>query len=530
MRIWIPRCVFMLLLVTPGLVQADATVTACSSDTEGPGVTLAQAMASGGAVYFQCPANTVIRVTQHYVLNSPTRLDGGGRVTLNGHGMMKGALFTAANHKLTLVRIAFKNFKVAGGGLIPVPNVSVARGSNLELDIVTVDNSESAIGAVSYGTMLAVTNSTFRGNSGTAVIGGVDTPTYIERSNFIDNGSAVLISRGEVRRTSFTNNRSGAMLVSHPTQQVIIRNCTFYQNKGDSALRMTQRSGRSGSALVSLRSNTFDGNDGQIVPGAISIYDSVAQAQPLVQPALAALPPTRFESKYDRFRNNRGGMAGAIGAELKNTQGLKITGGLFFGNRSALNGGAVAVAGGPISIGHSLFKGNSALREGSAVWSADVDVVMANSLVVENEGGAGAVNAPAATLLNVTIANNKSGGVVIRDAALASRIANSILAGNAVSNCSGVPATALTGARNTQWGAADCAGVVSADPDLDSYYIPNPGSFALTAGDPAVCRVLPVGGKDVVFSPRATNPASCALGAYEHAPLKKIPMPREIHP
>ena len=69
--------------------------------------------------------------------------------------------------------------------------------------------------------------------------------------------------------------------------------------------------------------------------------------------------------------------------------------------------------------------------------------------------------------------------MVVGNAAAASRIANSILAGNAESNCSGVPATALASAKNAQWGVADCAGMVSADPDLDSYYISESGKLCV---------------------------------------------------
>jgi len=58
------------------------------------------------------------------------------------------------------------------------------------------------------------------------------------------------------------------------------------------------------------------------------------------------------------------------------------------------------------------------------------------------------------------------------------------------------------------------------DVALDALYVPT-SSQALSAGDPTLCRAAPVGGKDLAFQARS-DPAHCALGAFERAPAAKL--------
>jgi predicted outer membrane repeat protein len=519
------RCkLFLLTVGAIPLVQADAVVTACTSDT-GPGVNLRQALAVGGMIYFQCLPGSVIRVTSIYTLPPGTAVDGGDAVTLDGFGIT-GPLLSSTG-KVTLRRITLRNLNQlrthlgrARGSVLYAPEV--------ELDHATIEGSENPIEA---GQKLTVVDSTFRANRGFALIADVRSTAWVQRSNFVGNESAALITQGKILSSTFTNNSRGAVSINFPTNSVEIRHSTFQGNKGASAVLLSQRSSSEGGAIVTLRDNHFIDNNGTPDAGAITIYDSVATAPPSTQPSLSHFPPCRFQSTFDRFSGNSGGSAGAIAADLRNTSGIAIRGGVFTNNRSASNGGAVSAGGGQMDVSHSLFKGNHAVGKGAAIYASDdgSPLSVSNSLIVENAGtAAGAVNAATIAMVNTTVARNEMTGIVLRGHGGAPALANLIVSENKGHNCEGIAAAGFQG-PSLQFGPVDCAGVPIGDPYLDSLYIPSLGSPALSSGDIRICRASPVNGLDLLFQGRR-HPSVCALGAFEHPPVRKV-RPKEIqHP
>jgi hypothetical protein len=406
--------VLILACLTAPVVHADATVTACQADTQtGAGVNLAQALATGGTIFFNCPANSVIRVTGRW--------------------------------------------------------------------------------------------------------------TVIQRSHFIGNASGVLFHGGLIEDSSFVQNSGVAVRLGIGQIDTLLRHNAFTGN--GRALELSQRSAFGTSSTARLRANRFEGH----TRSAVVFFDNAQEARDFRLPqatidALERLPPARFSFAYDRFLGNAGPDGAAIDVDLRKSNGMSLTGGLFVDNKAAASGGAILLRGGSLAIDHSLFRANRAAGAGTAIHAAPgngAQLSLANSLVVENAGPGAAIEAEGATLANVTIASNEGIGLALRGRG---SVANSILAQNRGGNCSGIAATFRGG--NLQFGAEDCPGILVSDPYLDPLYVPELGSAALRLGDAAVCGASPVSGSDLMFQGRGTN--ACALGAFEHPPLRRLPRWREV--
>jgi hypothetical protein len=181
-----------------------------------------------------------------------------------------------------------------------------------------------------------------------------------------------------------------------------------------------------------------------------------------------------------------------------------------------------------LTLTHSVLRGNHAASRGAAI-AADPSsrISVANSLIVGNKGTDGAVAGGTIALANVTVAENGAAGLTLN--APGSRIVNAIFARNQPTNCAGVAAGVFQG-RNAV-SDASCPGVAPSEVPLDTFFVPELGSIALRAGDPAVCRNAPVGGVDLTFQGRL-DPTRCALGAFESAPAAKLARRtdrREVH-
>src|SRR5690606_11690307 len=256
----------------------------------------------------------------------------------------------------------------------------------------------------------------------------------------------------------------------------------------------SQRAGQAG-AVVVFRRNTFENNVNPTGGGAISIVDSTVDAPNVVRPALLRLPPARFELAYNRFEGNRGSGGGAINANLHNTDGLVVTGGIFLGNVADGYGGAVYWVGRSVLLSHRLFRANRAQRGGALVADyrdAGARWVLANSLVAENVVAApgAAIEVGPIELFNVTVARNEGVGFaadVHGSPPTMPIVVNTILSENRAGNCRGIAASAFRGG-NLQFGHRDCEGVTEQDPFLDALYVPALGSPALSMGDVAACR------------------------------------------
>ncbi len=520
-----------MLLVTLALAslsaRADALVTACGTDTQlGAGKNLTQALQIGGTIRFACPPNTSIRVTHGHVLRADTVIDGEDNVTLDGHGL-RAVLLNSVAQRVLLRRLTIRGLTqppvhVPDPGFIGLGRLrgSVLAAANAELDHVTIESSELPVVIRNH---LTVSNSTFIGNRGAALIANGD--AQIKRSRFTGNDSAISLSAGTIDICTFTDHTGEVVHVSAPSAAVTVMHSAFINTRGGSAIALSQRASRAGSPIVTIRANRFDGNDGGVQSGAIRFFDVAQDARDRGQSErivrlLEALPPAKFVFAYNHFINNRGAHGGAENLDLRNTAGMSSTGDLFVGN-TAVEGGAFLQTGGTLQMSHAMLRGNHATGgPGAAVFVASGSLTVANTLVAGNTGPDGAIVAHEIALANVTIADNKAVGLVLLGGA--SSAVNTIMASNDPVDCRGVPAGVFVGS-NLQ-SADSCPGAATGDAFLDDLYIPAIGSPALALGDPAVCAATPVNGSDMPFTGRGLR--TCALGAYERAPLRHVPRDR----
>ena len=497
-------------VATPAM--ADANVTACASDTQAnAGTNFSQAMAAGGVIRFNCPANTVIRVTKRYDLTGSTRIEGSGRITLDGGGMV-GPLLTARKN-IILVGIGFRGFVRPGGIAKTLPSILLAF-DDAELEEVTAQASSSPFSLLHKGT---VTKSSFVGNTGVALdVGG---EARIAQSRFIGNEYGLFMGEGSVRNCNFQGNSNGGLRISGADGPVEVLHSGFNGNRGGPALAMTSQARRVGPIVMTVRSNTFIDNTG----GAVQIFDNVEEARrfnlpPATINALLRQPPARAVLSYNRFTRNTSQRGSAITAELARSAGLLSTGDIFTENSATADAGGIFVTGGALTLTHAVMRGNRAAGRGAAILADQTgSASVANSLVIGNTAADGAIVGNAINLANVTVADNSAAGLTLD--AQGSRVVNSIFARNQPSNCSRVAPNIFQGRNSVSDGS--CPGVAPSAIAMDAFFVPDPGSSAARAGDQAVCRGNAVGGVDLTFQGRL-DPSGCMLGAFERAPAAKL--------
>ena len=235
--------------------------------------------------------------------------------------------------------------------------------------------------------------------------------------------------------------------------------------------------------------------------------------------------PAHFDFAYNRFEDNQGSTAGAVAANLAGAD-LTSVGDVFIDNVSSGDGGAVTIASGTATFTHSLFKGGKAAGHGAALFVApQAHATLGNVLVFGNGGPSAAVEGSGLTLANVTIAGNMAAGL---SAAAGGRIGNTLLAHNAPGDCAATPASTFQGHNMASDGS--CPGVMMLDAGLDAFFVPTVAQ-ALTGGDAAACEAPPTAGVDLAFQARS-DPAHCALGAFERAPTEpfaRAGRPPDVH-
>ena len=500
----------VLLLACLTSAQADSVVNLCQKDTEeGNGSNLAGAISRGGLITFDCPAGAIIQMTVSHTVAPGTTIDGGDNVTLDAHGVPL-TMFNVPNGAFTMQKITLLGGKAVH---LEIPIISVS--GSLSLTGVTVTGSEFSVFVKGNAT---ITGSNFIENSGPVSVEGNATVTD---SKFLRNtGLALALNKGTVEGSTFSGNTRGAIQVVFPSGRVSIVASTFDGNIGDGAIALSQRSDPSGSGEVSIRRSVFRNNVSQTDGGAIRIFDTTLD--PVSEKERA-----HFEFSYNQFIKNSAKRGGAIHADLANTKGLIIEGGIFLNNVASESGGALEWDGRSVIVSHSLFRGNRAGGSGGAIHATDpgpaADWTVANSLLAENVAAelSGAIDVSYASVVNSTIANNVGSGIVVSgtQAGLTS-IANTIFSKNSAGNCNGIIGSAFKG-RNLQFGRSDCPGVSTQDPFLDPLFMPSLGSPALQMGDLSICESVPISRTDIVFQSRG-NDGKCALGAFERPPIHRI--------
>ncbi|MFN8533507.1 MAG: hypothetical protein U0556_08170 [Dehalococcoidia bacterium] len=150
----------LLLVWLPSFSQASGQVTNCANQTD-----LQSKLSGGGLVTFSCGVAT-IPVGSTLVITSPTTIDGGGQITLDGQDVTR-ILSVTGSVALTLTNLTLDRGRAItgnGGALLSLGEVV--------LDRVTVMRSSAASGSGGgvFASSATVTGSSFVSN--TALFGG----------------------------------------------------------------------------------------------------------------------------------------------------------------------------------------------------------------------------------------------------------------------------------------------------------------------------------------------------------------------
>ncbi len=279
---------------SPLPVRADAVVGtgAASSCTESA---LHVAITGGGTITFNCGAEPVtITVMSVQSINTNTSIDGGGLITISGHGTQVFSV-SSGTHTLTIANLAVSNRSgydaaISNSGALTATNCTFSGNRDLGGDG----------GAIHNGGTLTVTNSTFSGNSTSDYGGGA----------IYNAGTAI------VTNSAFTGNNSGAIYNASGT--LIVTNSTFSGN----------RAGNYGGGgiynaygTLTVTNSTFSGNYGE--GGAIS--------------SAGTLTVTNCTFSGNHADGDLGGYGGAI----FNRGTLTVTNSTFSANSAAGVGGAI---------------------------------------------------------------------------------------------------------------------------------------------------------------------------------------------
>jgi hypothetical protein len=520
----------LLLLLVARPAWTQSIVDLCVTDVQpGRGTNLATAVARGGRVTFTCLPGTVITMTRGHAVPTGTIIDGARRIILDARGTPM-TMFAVGRGSFTAEGITIRNVNAHPAGKVGRLTGSVVHGSgDVTLIDVVIESSERPVMLDGTGRL---TRCRLAGNRETAV--RIVGQALIADSAFMNNGIGLSIKRGVVSNSSFSQHSGGAIQVHFPSGDVTITRSRFDGNVTNGALSLSQESLRNAKAVVTVKRSTFMNNVHAIRGGAVAIVDRTTQNPTAsVRAQLRSFGPASVVLAYNRFIGNRGLNGGAVDADLRNTAGMLVKGGIFLENQALEGGGAIAWQGRGLLVTHSLFRANRAARGGALYGfnrEAGAKWTIANSLIAENVvPGGGVIDAEAVALVNITVARNTGIGII--SSGVGSNrptVSNAILSENSAGNCQGLAAGAFQG-RNLQFGQSDCPGVTAEDPQLDSLYVPSIGSAALTMGDVTTCRASPVSRRDIVFQSRATG-RRCAVGAFEGPPIRRVSLkarPRE---
>lgn len=508
--------------LAPILAWADAVVTLCADDAQaGPGTNLAAALATGGRITFQCGPGAVIVVNGSYEITKLTQLVGEGKVTLDFRGSSSGfwgntdeywTQHVPASGSLVLDGLTLTNANatatpILGGGT--QYTAVVAGYLNLIVQSSTIVSSHNPIGLL--GQTVSISDSVFQGNDRGAldVAYAPGCRVTIRRTQFTGNtgelGAALrTYCDATIERSTFSSNaasgRGGAIYLGHP----------FFGN--------TFLPPEAASQTVSIRTTTFDGNSAQGGGGAVAVQSG---------PAARAL-----SVRFSRFVKNTAAAGGAIDlgvpADLSGPPGvtdivLDVFGGSFTKNSAQTTGGAVDVAGhAAVRLTRVIASDNQARQSGGAVQLGQAvsgqASVLGDSLFVRNSAPTGAaLTAAGVGIVSCTFADSTGGPALSYLASGAGPVAlkGSLVSNNGGGNCDAnlLAQGGVDAGKNLQFPGQSCgASIPTADPQLDSMYLPIWNSPAMRAGDAAACAAAPVNGVDLFGQVRQPP---CAIGALE---------------
>lgn len=472
MRVLVYRlCILFLLFVAPFIVSvqpasAHGVVGTGSPDTCTEAA-FDTALAGGGVVTFNCGAGPLtVPISGTKVINAPTTIDGGGRITISGNSTFR--LFQV---KQGVAIFEFKNLILTGG------NAGNEQGGVL----------------TAFQTRLSLINSTFTANSagfGGAIFCTVCRVTILD-SLFTRNHSSRLGDNSQ-----FSNTGGGAIHFLS-AGQMTITNSQFVENTTAADGGAIANYGGN----IKILNSTFTGNTA-IGGGAIRNSRGV------------------LSIAGSKFLGNKAKGGGAISSYRYSIEITDST----FANNNAESVGAISTSTCDLTIRNSTFNGNTATKTGGAIALVFNSLTISNSTIFGNKAeSASAIVVVAAngTVTNTTIAGNistKPGSGAIASNPLLT-LKNTIIANNAGGNCStdSKSKSITDGGGNLQFPDATCGSIPSQDPLLDPAGLKDNGgtthTIALQPNSPAIR----VGSSACMqFDQRGVKrPNPCSSGAFE---------------
>ena len=250
-----------------------------------------------------------------------------------------------------------------------------------------------------------------------------------------------------------------------------------------------------------LSAVTFEDNQSAGRGGAISFDDVDA----------------KITLKFGEFRGNRADFGGALAITQARSRHpeLHASAVSFKNNVSAQTGAALFVNGAIVQNSRGIFVENKPETGGTLSFKGGLTpaFTLGNLLIARNTGAI-ALDGASGDLVNSTIAENDGVGIQIAGNV---RLSNSVIAKNANLNCrfAGSGAVLTNKGSNLQFPDNSCgAAIGSADPLLDSFYVPDPASPLQGAGEISVCAGAPVFNRDV-YGQRRPRSAHSTVGAVE---------------
>jgi predicted outer membrane repeat protein len=556
----VQSCLFVsaLLSLTAALhstrAEADTAVTLCAdADEPGAGMNLRNALRQPvnpatlvNAITFACGGPATVQVRTSLTVTQATRIDGIQNVSLNAAQPLGTAMFALAPGAKffylynLLIGSAATTPTLCAAYYNSVPNCGLTRvlvGHDVvELHNVTINNVSYPLG-MNAGN-LGIFDSNFSGNTGRLLDAPGPAVVVLNHASFQNNPNAPFHVQGSLSITGNSTFSNSGPVVHGPAAgapcNLTVERSTFDSNTGLGALRSE--------CNASIGHTTFSGNFNGIPGGALSLSGQ------------------KITLRTDQFLNNRAGIGvpgnapgGAVFWDPPANGTMTVIFSHFMGNATGGNGGAIMVGRSTASpgsqtlnIGASAFSGNSAQKGGGAVSAFNTQVntsrtifvensaasggaiatsnveptleVFANTLFVRNKGTAGsAFNGDAAQFVNSTLDSNGGTAISVSAPSRAAkhvRLSNTIVSHNAKAGCE--PKGAIDdGGTNLQFPGNDCGvAIPSAEPQLDSMYIPLPRSPPMGHGNLTICSQSPVAGTDVYGTARAGGKA-CSIGAAE---------------
>jgi len=447
---------------TPTTVVGDGTAASCTA------AALTAAASTGGTIVFDCgAAPTTITVSSPIVVTSETVLDGGGRVTLSGGGTTRilylDSNYNTATPRLVVQRLAFRD------GRGPTTGEDTAQGG----------------GAIYRdGGSLTVIDSMFDNNHASAT--GQD----------VAGGAIYGFGGGDivVVGSTFTNNgASDGGAIGSLNGDLTVINSTF-----------------AGNAATGTGGNPGNGGCG----GALYM-DGRDEATSLCGVTIAGNTAGAIGGAFFRVSNDA---TGSFAMDRSAVDGNRVTA------TGDGNAGGLYLEGLRLEITNSTISRNAAFYNGG-IWINAGQAQLTNVTIADNEatgsngGGVWLGNNPTGTMLNCTIANNRStaaGQVAGAIFGGGLTLVNTIVANNTAMYTPTCSVARSDGSGNLQWpmGSLCTAMPLIADPMLGAL-ADNGGdteTLAPAAGSPArgLGRGCPP--TDQRGSPRADP---CTAGAVE---------------